>query len=66
MKLFVQKKLSKEKKPYYTLCADLGYRVAVLSMDLPLCVELSGKTFQEIANLKENEIVHIGNVIIRV
>lgn len=62
MKLFVQKKLSKEKKTYYALCVDLGYRIAILSMDLPLCVELSGKTFQEIANLKENEIVTIGNI----
>lgn len=40
--LYVTKRIAQSGKEYFSLCADLGYCVKVLSFDRYLCAEILG------------------------
>lgn len=63
MKLFIEKKAGKrEGTTYLALFCDLGYRCLLVTMENAVIVELSGKTFKEINDMKVNEKIVIGDL----
>lgn len=63
MKLYIEKKAGKrEGTTYLALFCDLGYRSLLVTMENAVIVELSGKTFKEINDLKVGQKILIGEL----
>ena len=63
MKFYIEKKQGKkEGSSYLALFCDLGYRVVLVTMETAIIVELSGKTFKEINDMKVGTIINIGEL----
>lgn len=61
MNLYVECRKSKKDNGgfYHCLCADVGYRVIVLSYDKGVCAELLNVSPRKLAEMKEGEKIAI-------
>lgn len=63
MRFYIEKKQGKKQgSTYLALFCDLGYRVVLVTMETSTIVELSGKTFKEVNDMKVGTIINIGEL----
>jgi hypothetical protein len=66
MKIYIECKKSKDKDTlYHTLCVDMGYRQAILSMEKSDMCELADIRFSELYSMKEGDKIVIGDLIVK-
>lgn len=66
MKIFVECRKAKEKGTlYHVLALDLGYRVAVLTMDKDTICESANLRYSELYSMKEGQRIDVGTITVK-